>query len=594
MGQHASSSVRRTVVGGFRAFTLVLVISAGVGAQSAAHEACSRPVPGAVVAQPEDVRSENGVLTVELAFRDEHAADGGVRYCYIAADGAQAPTLRAAPGDLVVLKLKNELKAPVQSADMTMEATGIRAQEECTGKGMTPLSTNLHFHGVNLAPTCHVDDVLHTWVQPGVAPFEYRFRIPKDQPPGLYWYHPHVHGFTKAQVLGGASGALIIEGIERANRALAGLPERVIVIRDQDLLHPNAQPVTNGEPAPPVVLDRDGDIMNTGTGTGKPAKDLSVNFVPVPYPDYPPAVIETRPAEKQLWRVVNASAITYLNLQILYKEIPQQMGVVALDGEPLTGSGFNGNGVIWQNHLGLAPGARVEFILTSPPAGVAAKLVTRSVNTGPAGENDPTRALASIVGSNRAPELASRLAGDTTPLPPPNLPWLGWVAPVRTRHLYFTEVAQDAKNPNSPTVFMLTVEGQTPKPYDMSATEPNIVVQQGNVEDWVIENRTQEVHAFHIHQLHFLVLDWFGVKADESFLRDIINVPFWDGKSTNYPSVRLRMDFRDPEIVGTFVYHCHLLEHEDGGMMGTIRVEAPARNAVSGRATSTGTTPRSN
>jgi len=60
--------------------------------------------------------------------------------------------------------------------------------------------------------------------------------------------------------------------------------------------------------------------------------------------------------------------------------------------------------------------------------------------------------------------------------------------------------------------------------------------------------------------------------VDEPFLRDTIDVPFWDGKSPRYPSVTLRMDFRDPDVVGTFVYHCHLLEHEDGGMMGTIRI----------------------
>jgi FtsP/CotA-like multicopper oxidase with cupredoxin domain len=51
-----------------------------------------------------------------------------------------------------------------------------------------------------------------------------------------------------------------------------------------------------------------------------------------------------------------------------------------------------------------------------------------------------------------------------------------------------------------------------------------------------------------------------------------VNVAYWDGNSPVYPSVKLRMDFRDPRITGTFVYHCHLLEHEDGGMMGTIRV----------------------
>jgi FtsP/CotA-like multicopper oxidase with cupredoxin domain len=61
------------------------------------------------------------------------------------------------------------------------------------------------------------------------------------------------------------------------------------------------------------------------------------------------------------------------------------------------------------------------------------------------------------------------------------------------------------------------------------------------------------------------------VHVDEPFLRDTVNVQYWDGKSTTYPSVKVRMDFRNPRIVGTFVYHCHLLEHEDGGMMGRFR-----------------------
>ena len=158
-------------------------------------------------------------------------------------------------------------------------------------------------------------------------PFEYRFRIPTDEAPGLYWYHPHVHGFTSPQVLGGASGALIVEGIERANLKLAGLPERVFVIRDQDLLNPDAQPLARQPTSMPLVLrDNEGDILNTGTDGGKPAKDLSINFVPVAFPEYTPAVIRIKPVERQLWRVLNASAITYLNLQVLLNGAPQLLG----------------------------------------------------------------------------------------------------------------------------------------------------------------------------------------------------------------------------------------------------------------------------
>jgi FtsP/CotA-like multicopper oxidase with cupredoxin domain len=394
-----------------------------------------------------------------------------------------------------------------------------------------------------------------------------------DQPPGLYWYHPHLHGFSKAQVLGGASGALIVEGIERVNSEVAGLPERILIVRDQDLLNPNAPPSSSDTNAPPVVLDLDGDARNTGSGTGKPAKDLSLNFVPVPYPDYQPAKIEMKPAERQLWRVLNASAITYLNLQLILRGAPQGFGVVGLDGVPIKLNRSGGNGVVWQNHLGLPPGGRAEFILTAPPDGLKEILLTRSVNTGAGGENDPVRPLATIVSTKDSRDPQSRLTASPEPLARPSLPWLGTVTPARTRKLYFSEVLQDPKDPNSPTTFFITVDGATPVLFDPNAAIPNIVVRQGDVEDWIIENRSQELHAFHIHQIHFMLTEWFGVPVNEPFLRDTINVPFWDGKSAKFPSVRLRMDFRNPEIVGTFPYHCHLLEHEDGGMMGLVRVE---------------------
>jgi FtsP/CotA-like multicopper oxidase with cupredoxin domain len=142
------------------------------------------------------------------------------------------------------------------------------------------------------------------------------------------------------------------------------------------------------------------------------------------------------------------------------------------------------------------------------------------------------------------------------------------------RRLYFSEKLEKPDDPNSATTFYLTVDGETPTAFDPSSTVPNIIVKQGDVEDWIIENRSAELHAFHIHQIHFLLTEWSGIPIDEPYLRDTVNVPYFNNRGLAYPSVRLRMDFRDPNTVGTFVYHCHLLEHEDGGMMGLIRVEA--------------------
>jgi FtsP/CotA-like multicopper oxidase with cupredoxin domain len=586
-----------------------------VPAQNPSQEVCARPAVGSAVPEPEDLRSKGGVLRVELIYRNVVDANGQMRYCYVSKDGGQAPTLRLNPDDELILSLKNELTGPVQimgqsagqsaprlsklavaqTADKTAKGDSMpitapmTMQGPCAAKKMTSLSTNLHFHGLTVPPICHQDDVLYTMIQPGDGPFEYRFKVPTDEPPGLYWYHPHVHGFTKAQVLGGASGALIVEGIERANREVAGLPERVLIVRDQDLVNPNAPPSKSDSAlAPPVMLDAEGDVMNTGTGTGKPAKDLSINFVPVPYPDYHPAVIAMKPSERQLWRVLNASAITYLNLQVAYNGVAQALGVVALDGVPINQNGVPGNSVLWQTHLGVPPGGRIEFIVKGPAEGVKGTLVTRGVNTGSGGENDPERPLAIITASAKAPETQSTLAVNPAPLPAQGSTWLGNVKPVRTRKLFFSETLQNPNDPNSPTTFYITVDGETPKAFDPSSMIPNITVRQGDVEDWIIENRTQEVHAFHIHQVHFMLLQWFGLPANEPYLRDTINVPFWDGKSAVYPMVRLRMDFRDPNSVGTFVYHCHLLEHEDGGMMGLIRVEpkndgASKPNAISER-----------
>jgi FtsP/CotA-like multicopper oxidase with cupredoxin domain len=562
--------------------------------QTAPTERCPRPAAGSAVSEPADLRSANGDLRVQFSFRSEVDASGVTRYCYIANTGAESPTLRVHPGDTLTISLKNELSTPApaasaansatsstsgtssSSATSTMSGTTHHAPptKSCAGNGvMIATATNLHFHGLAISPVCHQDEVLTTSVLPSDSAYEYRVQIPANQPPGLYWYHPHLHGFSKVQVLGGASGALIVEGIERAIPSLAGLSERVIVIRDQDLLNPNAPPSQSSAEAPRVVLDADGDARNTGSGTGKPAKDLSVNFVPVPYPNYEPALIKLRPGERQLWRVANASAITYLNLQLISEGLPQALGVVALDGVPINSNGL-GRGIAYEDHIGLPPGGRAEFIVTGPAEGAKAELLTRSVNTGAGGENDPVRPLAAIISSKDAPELHSKLSVTPEPLSRPNSPWLGKVRPARERRLYFTEKLQDPNDPNSPTTFYITVEGQQPVAFDPNSTAPNILVRQGDVEDWYIENRTQELHAFHIHQIHFMLLEWFGLPVNEPYLRDTINVPFWDGKTKKYPSVKLRMDFRDPAIVGTFPYHCHLLEHEDGGMMGLVRVEA--------------------
>ena len=137
------------------------------------------------------------------------------------------------------------------------------------------------------------------------------------------------------------------------------------------------------------------------------------------------------------------------------------------------------------------------------------------------------------------------------------------------------KVVSDPSDPASPTNFYITVDGQKPVLFD-PVNPPAITTHLGAVEDWTIENRAGEVHEFHMHQVHFKLLarDHVPVGRAESQFLDMVQVPYWSGNGP-YPSVTVRMDFRGM-VVGDYVYHCHILGHEDNGMMAIIRVLPPA------------------
>ena len=531
--------------------------------------ACPDPSPGATVSAPADLYSQSGVLEVTLNLQTDVDAAGRQRYCYVTSTGLVSPNLRVNPGDTLLIHFFNQLPAglvPTVPALKTGMAAGMQmtlqpqaataaTASACLGGAMTASVSNLHFHGLNVSPTCHSDEVVNTLVQPGDE-FDYTVQIPANEPPGLYWYHPHPHGFSEGQVQGGATGAIIVGGIQQANTSLAGLPEQTLVIRD--LLVPLSE-------------QNDSDA---------PAWDISLDNVPVSFPDYRPAVVPVAPGQQQLWRVLNSAADTILNLQYVVGGTAQMVTVVGIDGVPVTGGSLQESSVL------LPPGSRAEMVVTTPAAGQSAQLVTQYVNTGPDGDYDPARPIANIVASTSAPALpvlqvvkpaATAVAAKTTAKRFAALPQAA-TASVAQRTLYFSEQLLVPTDPNSPTTFFITQDGMTPKAYTMGQA-PNIVVHSGTVETWVIQNRALEDHIFHIHQIHFQVLAVNGVAVNDPAIRDTYDLPYWTGQGA-YPSITVAMDFRDPNIVGTFVYHCHILQHEDAGMMGAIEVLPPGATAT--------------
>jgi FtsP/CotA-like multicopper oxidase with cupredoxin domain len=527
-----------------------LAAGAAVGSD-AADQVCARAAAGSATTAPPELQSQNGVLEVTFKFLTATDAQGLVRYCYVTDTGLQAPTLRVNPGDELIIHFQNDLPAAAgnmagMKMSLSAEDTSTSTSSACNGT-MSASATNIHFHGTNAAPVCGQDEVVHTLIAPGQS-FDYKVQIPQNEPPGLYWYHPHPHGFSEGQVQGGATGALIVEGLQNIDTALAGLTERTFVVRDQVL---------------PASEANDPNI---------PAWDLSLNFVPVTYPNYTPAVIQTNPGQQELWRVANTAADTILNLQYVVNGTPQTMQVVAIDGYSIA-SGSSGQTSENETSILLPPGARAEFVVTTPNVGDQAQLTTQYWNTGPDGDYDPTRTIANIVSQTRiesATTEAKRLPSRASKAKVTRFANLAAATPAAQRNFYFSEVLENPADPNSPTNFFITERGQSPALFDMDQG-PNIVVHSGTVEDWYIENTALEDHIFHIHQIHFQVLEVNGQAVNDPAIRDTVDLPYWSGTGA-YPSVKVRMDFRDPNIVGNFVYHCHILQHEDAGMMGEIQV----------------------
>ena len=527
---------------------------------------CEDAPTGGLLTESPHLYSADGALTVTLSYVTSVGSEGNVRFCYLTPDGKQNPTLHLKAGEHLRLQLRNETTLIQSTSSMAMDMSGHGAP--CGSAVMTDQTTNLHFHGTSAKPVCHQDDALRTMVNPGES-FDYDVVIPVDEPPGLHWYHPHIHGLSEAATQGGASGAIVIEGIEQAVAEVRGLPQRLIVVRDHLL--------------PPGV---------TETET-MPAWDLSINGSLIRYPsdEHPSATMIAN--RDEVWRVLNSAADAMIDLEVDYDGIAQPLTIVALDGVPVNlrstaavnkgpktkgapSTAPSGN-LLTATHYLLAPGNRVEFIISPPNASVkVAKLITRYVDTGPGGDLDPMRPLLDIKLAPKLPATPdASIAGNvlpqtTTGAVNQRFAGLDTTKPTITRKLYFS-----SEDRNDDTDFYIVVDGTEPTLFNPHLP-PAITTTQGTTEDWVIENRTQELHSFHIHQIHFLLLERNGVavtEAEKQYM-DVINVPYWTGEGP-YPTVKLRMDFRG-DIAGDFMYHCHILEHEDKGMMAVIRV-LPAR-----------------
>jgi len=465
----------------------------------------SDPLPN-----PPELRAKNHILS--LTLRASTTTDGKDSFYFNGQPNA--PTLRLAPGDQLKITYINDLPSPLH--------------EKCLIDPCMDM-TNLHFHGLTVSPDAPEDDVLDMMAMAGQT-LHYNVHVPKDHLPGLYWCHTHPHGESYQQALDGISGALVIEGIESYVAALVALPERVLVIRGRSIKNDEqsaelkqrvnlSSDVCGGEPEPPE------EVM-TVNGWLRPK-------------------IEIAPGERRFWRVVNASADRYVDLQLE----GETFEIVVLDGMPIARHDSD-HRTRAADHVPLPPAGRLEAIVTGAANGVPHRLISHCVDTGPAGDPNPAMVLADIVprSTTNSPAKAARSSFK------PEFRTLDLAAEEKAPPRFTVTFTEDKNG------FYINSEKFTPD------AAPMLHGKVGTFQHWRIVNATGELHPMHIHQVHFLAFAKNDQPMAEPVWLDTANVPYGG-------TVDVVMDFTDPVIKGMSVFHCRLLNHEDKGMMAKVLFE---------------------
>jgi len=425
------------------------------------------------------------------------------------------PVVRVRPGENIHIEYINRLSRDSKEKCVMMPCTN---------------GTNLHFHGLHVSPQKPQDDVLTMSAAPG-GTLRYTVEVPRNQPSGLYWYHTHQHMESYRQDLDGMSGAIVVEGIDRYLPELRSMEERIMVLRDVELDESGAQRT--------MMMDK--VAMQTpacGHSSEQPKRVLSINGAVRPQ-------IEIAPGERQFWRIVNASPDLYADLEV----DSGSFQVVALDGMPFS---FHDPATRSRtlSHVLLAPAGRLEAIVIGPSAGHQATLHTRCFDTGSDGDPNPAMVLADIVPRRGRAEPRTMVQDSGTPVYE-SVPAAATHSAENVAPQFTATFTEDKAG--------FYINGEK---FDMDAP-PMLTVDIGSYQHWRVVNRTNEVHPFHIHQVHFLVYAVNGQPLQQTEWLDTVNVPV-EG------SVDLVMDFTDPIIRGTSLFHCHLLNHEDKGMMAKI------------------------
>jgi len=439
--------------------------------------------------EPTALRSVNGALQLTLTAAEGPAQIAGRHATALTYNGGlPGPTLIIRPGDRLKISVDNQLKQP----------------------------TNLHVHGLHVSPDGNSDNVFVS-IDPGSS-FDYEYQLPKDHPPGVYWYHPHHHGMVATQVFGGLYGAIIVED----PTPIPVSRERVLVLSDITLDAAGTIPAAS---AMDRMVGREGNLMLVN---GQASPQLSA-----------------RPGERERWRIINACAARYLRLR--------------LDGQRLQLLGIDSGRFPRPQDVRevvLAPGNRADLLVT----GVAG---TASFQTLPFDRGAAMGMMRGRRPSSTTVNLATFIVAGP-PAAPAAVPTQPQPRDLRNstvdgrRELTFAMGmgAGGMGMGSGGNMMSFTIDG---KEFDPARIDT--IVRGGTVEEWTLSNTSPMDHPVHLHVWPMQIVERAGAAVNGVLWQDVVNVPAMS-------SIRVRIPFDD--FTGKTVYHCHILDHEDGGMMGIV------------------------
>ncbi len=484
---------------------------------------------------------------------------------------------------------------------------------------MQPLDTNLHLHGFE-GPASEENVFLSTLSTPMHA-CEYRITIPRSQPPGTYLYHPHAHGAADGEVAGGLDGAWIVEP---DSRQIPRAAEHVLVLRYRTPFEFDKSSLPKGislakvdaaqgaaaaayeaslRPAPPVAYDpfnpppwpdtfpmSAGGVTLDASGCNGYDREpvITVNGADTP------ASLAVPAGQTQLLRLVNGTSDSpkLLRLRDSTGKL-QEMHVVGLDGVPVSGNMRHPlQGYLAMQELMLSPMSRADILLTAP-AGASYMLSSERFCFGKDGLFERHHDLLRV---SAVPTTGHGVRINSVRINPAETPaarLITWArahpSQIHRRAITFTEyyfpkrggvaahnayfITDTSKVDFHEHSFWPVYRGNATVP-----SNPDMVVKQGTVEEWYLINATMEAHAFHIHQMAFVQEhNYTGLPVTVDTVFVPIGKLLPNPRDPNYPLMqpsitKVILDFRHVPR-GTFVFHCHMLFHEDHGMMGVIRVE---------------------